>query len=128
MQEGKGRVLCVEDDEDTCEMLKALLNLSGYEVKSARSKEDALRLTESESFDLYLLDNLLPDGNGIELCKQIRASDPLTPIIFLSGLAQEADREEALDAGAQAYLIKPVNVDELVNVITNSLDPDSHKL
>ena len=107
------RILCVEDDIDSCEMISFLLGQSGIEVVSAQTVAEALLLVETDGFDLYLLDSSFPDGTGIELCKKIRASDENTPIVFYSGLSDESTREAGLDAGAQAYLIKPQDLEKI---------------
>jgi DNA-binding response OmpR family regulator len=115
------RVLCVEDDEDTCEMLSSLLGLINCETSSTATAAEALDKIASERFDLYLLDNWLPGGSGVELCRKIRETNTSTPIIFYSGAALESEREEALTAGAQAYLVKPVDVSLLVETVKNLL-------
>lgn len=116
------RILCVEDDEDTCEMLAVAME-GDYELVTAGSVAEGLRLAQSDGFALYILDNWLPDGTGIELCQQIRAFDPRTPIIFCSGVAPERDQQEATEAGAQAYLVKPVLPEELMQAIAQLLSP-----
>lgn len=113
----KKRILCVENDHVSCEMLANFLHILGYEVVSANKGADALRIARQESFDAYVLDNLLPDMSGIELCKQIRAIDEDTPIIFYSDAVGQADRQEAKSAGAQSYINKPGNKDELEEAI-----------
>lgn len=115
------RVLCVEDDEETCEMLSSLLGLINCETASAATAAEALDKIAAEHFDLYLLDNWLPGGSGVELCLKIRETDTSTPIVFYSGAALESERKEALDAGAQAYLIKPVDVSLLVETVKKFL-------
>jgi DNA-binding response OmpR family regulator len=112
-QESKGHILCVEDDEESMYMLRTLLELYGYEVSSASSLTEGLRLARGNGFDLFLLDDWLPDGIGIDLCKQIRGFDSLTPILFYSGVAGEGVRERALSAGAQEYLFKPIDIEIL---------------
>jgi DNA-binding response OmpR family regulator len=62
---------------------------------------------QTEPFDLYLLDSRLPDLDGFDLCRQMRAFDPNTPILFFSGAAYEADKKRGIEAGANAYVIKP---------------------
>jgi len=116
------RVLCVEDDEETCNMLCGLLGLINCETMTAANTKDALEKIATERFDLYLLDNWLPGGSGVELCRKIRETDSSTPIVFYSGAALDSEREEALAAGAQAYLIKPLDVAALVETIKNLLD------
>jgi DNA-binding response OmpR family regulator len=115
------RVLCVEDDEETCEMLSSLLGLINCETSSAATAAEALDKIATEHFDLYLLDNWLPGGSGVELCRKIRETDTSTPIIFYSGAALESEREEALAAGAHAYLVKPVDVSLLVETVNKLL-------
>lgn len=115
------RVLCVEDDEDTCAMLCALLGLIGCEPSTAGSMPEALALIARESFDLYMLDNWLPGGSGVELCRRIRDSDQATPIVFYSGAGLDSEREEALAAGAQVYLLKPADVGALVETVKRLL-------
>jgi DNA-binding response OmpR family regulator len=114
MEQIRKRVLYVEDDADTCEMMHILLSGAGYELVEAYSTADALRLTMSNQFDLYILDNWLTDGTGVELCKSIRGVDPTSPVIFYSGVGYEADKQNAQMAGAQGYVVKP----DLENLIT----------
>jgi len=111
------RVLCVEDDQDTCTMLVGLLGLVHCQVFTAGTTAEALELIARGRFDLYLLDNWLPGGSGVELCRRIRQSEPSTPIVFYSGAGLESEREEALAAGAQAYLIKPGDIALLVETV-----------
>lgn len=115
------RVLCVEDDEDTCKMLSSLLGLINCETSSAATAAEALDKIATEHFDLYLLDNWLPGGSGVELCLKIRETDTSTPIIFYSGAAHKSEREEALAAGAQAYLVKPLDVSLIVETVNKLL-------
>ena len=117
------RILCVEDDEDSCFMLKALFETWGYEVTTAGGVEAALRLIRPQSFDLFILDNRFADGSGVDLCRRIRAADPQTPIVFYSGAALEADRERGLGAGAQAYVIKP-DIDGLLAAVKELLEDE----
>ena len=115
MVDRKARILCVEDHEDTCELIAAIL--SNYQVQTATSAAQGLFLAKTELFDLYLLDNWLPDMSGVELCREIRAFDANTPIIFCSGAAYDSDRQEALAAGAQAYITKPIGLVSLIDAV-----------
>jgi DNA-binding response OmpR family regulator len=115
------RVLCVEDDEDTCMMLRDLLGLIDCEVTTAATAAEASELTARGRFDLYLLDNWLPGGSGVEVCREIRRSDPSAPIVFYSGAGLDSERDEALAAGAQAYLVKPGDVALLVETVRRLL-------
>ena len=111
------RVLCVDDDEDSRAMLITLLRLALIEAKAVGTAAQALSLIQTDRFDLYLLDAWLPDLDGFELCRRMRDYDPKTPILFFSGAAYEADRKRGIEAGANAYLIKP-DVAGLVGSIT----------
>ena len=113
----KNRILCTEDDRDSREMLVAMLQSSGYEVVCANDAEQAYVLINAEQFDLLLLDNWMPGITGVELVRRIRAAGKATPILFYSGAAAAADMQEALDAGAQGYLTKPIGIGDLVSEI-----------
>lgn len=68
---------------------------------------DVLRIAQSKSFSLYILDTRLPDGSGATLCRKLREFDPQTPVIVYSGAVFECERQEILDAGADAFIAKP---------------------
>ena len=114
----KKRILFVDDDDDTCEMI--VVCFPQFEFVTADSMAAGLRLAQSRRFDLFLLDNWLPDGTGIELCRQIRQFDPCTPVVFYSAVANESDIQHALSAGAQAYVVKPESIEKLERVILQS--------
>ena len=115
------RVLCVEDDEDTRDMLKTRLGLSDFDVVVAPDMDTALSLMERQRFSLYVLDGGLRGHNGLSLCEQIRASDAQTPIVIFSGHAFASDIEVGMRAGANAYLVKP-DSSELVPTIRRLLE------
>jgi CheY-like chemotaxis protein len=110
----KGRILCTEDDADTRDLIITLLQTEGYEVTCTDSSAEALNLAKTQKFDLYLMDSWLPDISGPKLTAMIREFDKTTPILFYSGAAFEADQENARSAGAQGYLVKPVENEKLV--------------
>lgn len=114
----KSRVLCVDDDEDACEMLSVLMNSYGIDVTCARSAVDAWPLIKAECFDLFLLDAWLPRLDGFEFCRQIREFDSNTPILFYSGAAYDADKQKGIAAGANAYVTKP-NVEGLIETMVD---------
>jgi len=115
------RILYVDDDADSRKMLAVLLGRAGNEVVTASSASHGLELTKQGSFALIILDNWFKEGSGVELCQQIRGFDTHTPIIFFSGAGCESDIEEAMQSGANAYLIKPVDVEHLEQTITRLL-------
>ena len=101
------RVLYVDDDEDSREMLRMLLKMHSIETKAVGTAREALSTIQAEQFDLYLLDAWLPDLDGFELCRQMRRYDSQTPILFFSGAGYEADKKMGREAGASVYVIKP---------------------
>jgi DNA-binding response OmpR family regulator len=116
------RVLYIEDHEDTRELVTLVLEQKSYEVVTGSTIESGVALAGSQRFDLYLLDSWLPDGSGLDLCRQIREFDKATPILFYSAAAYEMDRAEAIASGAQAYLVKPSQPSELCNLVTSLID------
>ena len=98
-------------------MLTILLGLSLIEAKAVGTAAQALSLMQTESFDLCLLDSRLPDLDGFELCRRMRALNSHTPILFFSGDAYESDKTKGLAAGANAYLTKP-DLAGLIGTIT----------
>jgi DNA-binding response OmpR family regulator len=111
------RVLYIEDHEDTRELVRLVLEQRSYEVITGASIESGIALAGSQEFDLYLLDSWLPDGSGLDLCRKIREFDKATPILFYSAAAYEIDKDQAINSGAQAYLIKPSQPSELCKLV-----------
>ena len=110
------RILCVDDSEDCCVMLRSLLALARVEAKTVGTASQALFLMQAERFDLYVMDAWLPRVDGFELCRQIRHIEPHAPILFFSGAGYEADKTRGLEAGASAYVVKP-DIGELLRSI-----------
>ncbi len=117
----KKRILCVDDNEDTCIMLTIFLNQSGYEVVTTNTITEGLNVAQDEHFDLYILDLWFKDGSGLELCQRIRAFDQLTPIVICSADVYPAVQQQAIEAGAQAFIPKPTEFDLLQRTLTKLL-------
>lgn len=117
MQPFQKQILCVEDDLDTSDLLSFWLTQNGYEVKAVETKSDALRLAQQGPYDLYLLDDWLPDGRGKDMIAEIRNFDPDTPIVFISGDTREGNQAEILRLGAQVFLAKPMDLDLVAETI-----------
>ena len=113
------RVLFIEDDADTRELVSFVLRRENYEVVLAADSEEALSVAGAMSFELYLIDNWLPGESGVELCRRLRQIDRRTPILFYSGAAYEQDKRAAFAAGAQGYLTKPIELGELVEEVSH---------
>jgi putative two-component system response regulator len=110
-----GRVLVVDDEEGVTSLLKRLLVREGYVVDIAHDSESALAAIKSNVPDVILLDVVMPGINGFELCRRLK-TDPstrLTPVILITGLADQEKRIEGADAGADEFLTKPVDPREL---------------
>src|SRR5688500_15141711 len=115
-------ILFAEDDPDTREVMQMLLRRAGFRVSAPENPADVITLAATERFDVFLLDNWMPGLSGIELCRQIRIFDQATPILFCSGAVTQTDREAALLAGAQGYVGKPFEPDELIATLRAALD------
>jgi two-component system KDP operon response regulator KdpE len=107
------RVLVVDDEPQIVRGLKVILRDAGYEVGIAENKEEALAALSVRPPDAMVLDLLLPDGSGVEVCREVRAWSQL-PILVLSAIGDEREKVRALDAGADDYVTKPFNPEELL--------------
>jgi DNA-binding response OmpR family regulator len=108
------RILVTEDEPDTRALLEIMLRIAGHEVISTDNSKEALQLAQTNSIDLYLLDNWMAGVSGIDLCRQLREFDGKTPVLFYSGAAYESDKTAALAAGAQGYLVKPCEPEKML--------------
>lgn len=116
-------ILYVDDNADSREVISLMLHIADdkYEITAVDRADKAINLINGRNYDLYILDYRLPEVDGIELCRRIRASDAITPIIFYSGAAFKAEREQAIAAGADAYLVKPNDLDNLTDTVKSLL-------
>jgi DNA-binding response OmpR family regulator len=104
------RILYVEEDEDSRRMLAFTLEAAGYAVSAVATIADGLFLSKRERFDLCILESGYSDGCGLDLCRQLRAHNPATPIIFYSGYVYPSDIAAGMAAGAHEYLTKPMGI------------------
>jgi two-component system copper resistance phosphate regulon response regulator CusR len=107
------KILIVEDEPNVVSVLTRGLQSEGYEPSIAPDGNIALKMVEAHSFDLIILDVMLPDINGLEICKQIKKSHPQTPVIMLTALGTTENIVTGLDNGADDYLVKPFKIAEL---------------
>jgi DNA-binding response OmpR family regulator len=117
----KHRILVVEDDPAILNGLVDLLTGEGFEAFAAKDGKKALRVYEDEKPDLVLLDIMIPEISGYDVCKQIRRSDATTPILMLTAKGQEIDKVVGLEIGADDYIVKPFSVNELLARIRAAL-------
>ena len=115
-----GRILVVDDDAQIRRVMRTTLSAHGYEVSDVRSGEEALEKIRGETYDLALLDISMPGIGGLEACRSIRAGSDMA-IIMLTVRNTEHDKVEALDAGADDYVVKPFSTPELLARIRAAL-------
>ncbi len=122
-------VLVVEDDQDLAEMLGIVLNGAGIEVDLVSRGDEVMDVFRNNQPDVVLLDVMLPGLDGVEVCEAIREESPRVPIIFLSAKGEATDKISGLDAGADDYLVKPMeHYSELVARIRAQLRRNSRQL
>lgn len=107
-------ILLVEDEENLHEAIKLNLDIEGYNVTSVFNGKNAINKVKEKKFDLILLDVMLPDVNGFDICETIRLNDEQTPILFLTAKSDSEDRIKGLTIGGDDYLTKPFNIEELL--------------
>lgn len=110
----ESRILLVEDEEHILEAVKMNLELEGYEVIAATDGETGLELFQGQHFNLIILDVMLPNLSGFDVCERIRLVDTDTPILFLTAKGDSEDKIKGLKSGADDYLTKPFNLEELI--------------
>ena len=116
-------ILIVDDDEMVLMALDELLKPEGYNVKAVSSGREALKRMDETSYDLLMLDIVMPEMDGFELCRRIREKEAYreTPVVFLTAKSREQDRKEGLEAGANLFLSKPISPEKLLAVISETI-------
>jgi len=117
----KGHILCVDDDDRLRDLLKRYLTREGHDVTTAKDAESARRLMATMSFDLVILDVMMPGEDGLSLLKSVREKKSDTPVILLTARSLPAERIEGLKIGADDYLSKPFEPEELALRIASIL-------
>lgn len=110
----KRKILLVEDEEHLLKTIQLNLDLESYLVFTATNGIDALKEFRKQSFDLIILDVMLPEMSGFDVCEEIRKENTSVPILFLTAKASSEDRINGLKLGADDYLTKPFNLEELL--------------
>lgn len=124
----KPRILIIDDDRNNCELIELLLQYSNpdYEITGVSSPGEGLKLAATQRFDLYVLDYRLKGINGIDVCRTLRGADAYARIMFFSGEEHERIRQEAMQAGADAYLVKPNHLKKLTETVKRLLGTQIH--
>jgi putative two-component system response regulator len=124
------RILAVDDDDNILNLEKTILVGAGYEVVTARGAREALDLLAREAVDLVLLDVVMPEMSGFELCRKIRAEPRLKdlPVVFLTARAGGDALAEGFEAGGTMYIRKPFTAAKMLAVVGTMLKSDEHGL
>ena len=107
------KILVVEDDKDISALVQEHLQSSGFEVVVSETAASAHKNLTSDLFDVIILDRMLPDAEGLALCKDVRSTASTSSILFLTARGTHEDKLEGFEAGADDYLVKPFSIDEL---------------
>lgn len=110
----KGKILVVEDEKKIARVLSLELEYEGYEVTVKETGIDGLQALEEDSFDLVLLDVMLPELSGLEVLRRVRKTNTATPIILITARGSVPDKVSGLDLGANDYITKPFDIEELL--------------
>jgi len=118
------KVLIVDDDPNILMSLEFLMRKNGYEVFIARNGSEAMELLEQNTPDLALLDIMMPDVDGYEICKHVKTSDQLKSckIVFISAKTKESDIQKGYDSGADLYITKPFSTKNVVSKVKELLE------
>jgi DNA-binding response OmpR family regulator len=111
----------MEANNDFRDLLHLILEKEGFEVVATRTIAEAVHLAKNGSFDLFLVSGEFPDGNGVDFVRQARTFNGGIPIVLISGWANYEDAKAGLEAGASAYLIKPVENEEIILTVKSQI-------
>ena len=116
-------ILIVDDDEMVLMALEELLKPEGYKIDAVSRGTEALKKLDDNKYDLIMLDVIMPEMDGFELCRRIREKEGLKeiPVVFLSAKSRDEDRVQGLDAGANLFLSKPISPDKLLSIVSDTL-------
>ena len=121
MAEGKRRILCAESNKDVGDLIALMLTRKGYEVESVQTAADCLKLASTDRFDLYILNDAYIDADSLELCRQLREIDPVTPVLLFSLESSGPPRRHAVQTGVKIYSSKTSDFVSLVQTIDRLL-------
>jgi DNA-binding response OmpR family regulator len=112
----KKKILVVDDESDIVKILSMRLKVNGYDVISALDGEDGLNKAKTQKPDLIILDLMLPKLSGYEICRMLKFDDEFKsiPIIILSALHEQQEREKTVESGADAFFLKPFDLEQML--------------
>ena len=126
MNSCKDTILVVDNDRDNCELIQFLLAYAQINIEIAVSGVEATELLQENRYSAVVMAVYLPGVSGLDVCRQLRRFDRATPVIFFSGAVSAIDRSEGLSAGAQAYLIKPDDLDNIAGTVMSMVWKRKH--
>jgi DNA-binding response OmpR family regulator len=122
MSEGKRRILCAESNKDVGDLIALMLTRKGYEVETVQTAADCLKVAATDRFDLYILNDTYIDADSLELCRQLRELDPVTPVLLFSLESSGPHRQQqAVESGVKIYKSKTSDFVSLVQTIDRLL-------
>ena len=122
MPEGKRRILCAESNKDVGDLIALMLTRKGYEVETVQTAADCLKVAATDRFDLYILNDTYIDADSLELCRQLRELDPVTPVLLFSLESSGPHRQQqAVQTGVKIYKSKTSDFVSLVQTIDRLL-------
>ena len=122
MSEGKRRILCAESNKDVGDLIALMLTRKGYEVESVQTAADCLKVASTDRFDLYILNDTYIDADSLELCRQLREIDPVTPVLLFSlESSGPARARQTTQTGVRVYRSKTSDFVSLVQTIDRLL-------
>jgi DNA-binding response OmpR family regulator len=121
MSEGKRRILCAESNKDVGDLIALMLTRKGYEVESVQTAADCLKLAATDRFDLYILNDTYIDADSLELCRQLRELDPVTPVLLFSLESSGPKSRQTIQTDVKIYQSKTSDFVSLVQTIDRLL-------
>ena len=122
MPEGKRRILCAESNKDVGDLIALMLTRQGYEVESVQTAAECLKVASTDRFDLYILNDTYIDADSLELCRQLRELEPVTPVLLFSLESSGPHRQQqAVETGVKIYKSKTSDFVSLVQTIDRLL-------
>ena len=122
MSEGKRRILCAESNKDVGDLIALMLTRKGYEVESVQTAADCLKVASTDRFDLYILNDTYIDADSLELCRQLRELDPVTPVLLFSlESSGPHQQQKPVQTGVKIYKSKTSDFVSLVQTIDQLL-------
>jgi len=124
-KERSGSILIIDDDESTCKSLKLILGKKGYKTDIAQTGREAMKKLQGNSFNVALLDIKLPDIEGLKLLKPLKKKHPDMAVILVTAYASVKTATQALNEGAIAYITKPLNIDDMLTKVGETIEKQS---